>query len=352
MVRLKDIALRAGVSVMTVSKALRDEPDVSAATKTRVKLLAQQMGYVPDSTAQGLRTRTTKMFGLILSAMTNPVFARVVVALEERAHQLGYDILIAHSLNIAEREEACIRRFLSRRVDGLFISPVYRIGAEARIYQELAARRIPVVLLGPSAPFCNQFFNVNGDDLIASYMAAQHLLKLGHTRIAFLAGPLAAPWSQHRFEGYRRALREFGLDVDDRLVFQAGTTVEDGVKAATQILSESCDATAIQAVNDLVAIGCADTLLNQGLRIPQDFSLIGFGNVLVTEYFRVPLTTIRQPKARLGEAAMDAMLRLLQGQRPEVKPLSAELVVRASTGTPPATSAFKHAKTKRAETTT
>src|SRR5262245_28493851 len=111
MVRLKDIALRAGVSVMTVSKALRDEPDVSAATKTRVKLLAQQMGYVPDSTAQGLRTRTTKIFGVIISAMTNPIFARLVLALEERAHQLGYDILLAHSLNIAEREEACIRRF-------------------------------------------------------------------------------------------------------------------------------------------------------------------------------------------------------------------------------------------------
>src|SRR5215468_2197026 len=116
MVRLKDIAERAAVSVMTVSKALRDEPDVSAATKTRIKLLAQQMGYVPDSTAQGLRTRTTKLFGMVIPSTTDPVYARIVLAVEERAHELGYDLLLMHTLNSAAREEACIRRLLSRRV--------------------------------------------------------------------------------------------------------------------------------------------------------------------------------------------------------------------------------------------
>jgi LacI family transcriptional regulator len=98
MVRLKDIAQRIGVSVMTVSKALRDEPDVSAATKARIKSLARQMGYVPDSSAQGLRTKTTKLFGLIIPSITNPIFARIIMAIEERAHELGYDILFAHSL--------------------------------------------------------------------------------------------------------------------------------------------------------------------------------------------------------------------------------------------------------------
>ena len=121
MVRLKDIARHVGVSIMTVSKALRDEPDVSAATKSRIKALAKQMGYVPDSSAQGLRTKTTKLFGLIIPSSTNPTYARMVVAIEERAHELGYDILFAHSLNLPEREELCLRRFLSRRVDGLFI---------------------------------------------------------------------------------------------------------------------------------------------------------------------------------------------------------------------------------------
>ena len=103
---------------MTVSKALRDKPDVSATTKTRIKLLAQQMGYVPDSTAQCLRTRQTKLFGLVISSMTNPIYSRIVLAIEQRAYELGYDVLLAHTLNIPEREEACLRRFLSRRVDG------------------------------------------------------------------------------------------------------------------------------------------------------------------------------------------------------------------------------------------
>src|SRR5258707_15123507 len=148
MVRLKDIAHQAGVSIMTVSKALRDEPDVSATTKTRIKLLAQRLGYVPDSSAQGLRTRSSRLFGLAISSMTNPIFSRVVLAIEERAYELGYDVLLAHTLNIPEREEACIRRFLSRRVAGIFICPVYFFANEVRIFKKLLGRRLRTVLLG------------------------------------------------------------------------------------------------------------------------------------------------------------------------------------------------------------
>ena len=108
---------------MTVSKALRDEPDVSAATRARIKSLAAQMGYVPDSSAQGLRTKTTKLFGLVVPATTSPVYARMVLAIEERAYELGYDLLIAHTLNKPEREDLVLRKLLSRRVDGLFITP-------------------------------------------------------------------------------------------------------------------------------------------------------------------------------------------------------------------------------------
>lgn len=346
MVRLKDIAERLGVSVMTVSKALRDEHDVSAATKSRIKLLAQQMGYVPDSTAQGLRNRTTKLFGLVIPSLANPIFSRIILAVQERAYDLGYDVLLAYTLNLPEREEACIRRFLSRRVDGLFVSPVYRMENEAPIYQELLARQIPTVLLGHTAPFCSQFVNVEADDLQAGYSVTQHFLKLGHKRIAFLSGPAATPWNQERFEGYRRALREAGLDVDDRLVFHAGRTMEEGAKAAMQMINEGCEATAIQAVNDLVAAGCAETLLHQKLTIPGDVSIAGFGNTLLSEYFLVPLTTVNQPKHRLGLAAMEAMVQLLKkGQRPESRRLNTELIVRASSGTPPATPALKRLKT-------
>jgi LacI family transcriptional regulator len=334
MIRLKDIAQSIGVSVMTVSKALRDAPDVSAETKARIKSLALQMGYVPDSSAQGLRTKTTKFFGLIIPSVANPVYARTVTAIEERAHDLGYDILFAHSLNNSEREEFCLRRFLSRRVDGLFISPVYRFEAEARIYREILASKIPAVLLGPPAAFCKSFASVEIEESNASYSATKHLLELGHKRIAYFTGPTVAPWAHERFEGYRRALREAGLEVDDKLVFQSGGTIEDGTNAALQMLNEGCNATAVQAVSDLVAIGCANALLSQGLKIPEDISVVGFGNILLAEYFRVPLTTIRQPKYRLGIAAVETMMHLLRGEKVRARRLPAELIPRKSSAPP------------------
>ncbi len=334
MVRLKDVAARAGVSIMTVSKVLRDAPDISAATKARVRLLSLEMGYMPDTLAQGLRNRTTKLFGLVISATTNPIFARVLMAIEEQAHELGYDVILAHSLNIPEREDKVVRRLLSRRVDGLFLTPVYRLDPTVPLYEDLLRHGTPTVLLGHRAPFCEKFTNVETDDITASYTAAKHLIELGHRRIAFLTGPSAAPSSHERLEGYRRALRESQIEPDDNLIFNAGSTTEEGEKAALQMLQESPKATAVQAANDLVAIGAATIFLNQGLKIPEDLSIVGFGNVLISEYFRVPLTTIRQPKLRLGVAAMDSMIKLLRGERPESKRLGAEIVIRKSTAPP------------------
>ena len=334
MVRLKDIAQLVGVSVMTVSKALRDAPDVSAATKAMIKKLALDMGYVPDSSAQGLRTKTTKLFGLVIPTTANPIYARIVFAIEERAHELGYDLLIAHTYNKPEREDAVLRRLLSRRVDGLFITPVYRFEAEARIYQEIIVRNVPTVLLGAPAAFCKNFPAIEIEDLVASYNATKHLIGLGHKKIAYLTGPPAAPWAHERFEGFRRALREAGLQVDDKLVFQAGNTIEDGTKAALQMLNEGVQPTAIQAVSDLVAIGCAETMLQQGIKIPDDVSIVGFGNILAAEFYRVPLTTVSQPKYRLGMAAMETMMNLIKGEKFQLKRLAAEFVERKSTAAP------------------
>jgi len=334
MVRLKDIAAQAGVSVMTVSKALRGAGDLAPQTKTRLKLLAQQMGYVPDSMAQGLRNRTTKLLGLILPSVTNPIFARTVAAIEERAHESGSDLILAHTLNIPEREEACVRRLLSRRVDGLFVVPVYRLAPTASIYEELARRRTPTVILGHRAPFCAGFHNVETDDLQASALLTRHLLELGHKKIAFLCGPISAPWASERLEGYRRALRDAQLEPDDRLLFNAGATIEEGEKAAVQLLHEAPSVTAVQAASDLAAIGAANLFLNQRLQIPKDISVVGFGDILMSEYFRVPLTTARQPKLRLGLAAADMMHKLLRGEQPEPRRLPVEIILRASSGPP------------------
>lgn len=334
MVRLIDIAERVGVSVMTVSKALRDQHDVADATRARIKAAAKEMGYVPNPSAQSLRTGSTKLFGLVIPTTTNPIFARMLYAIEEHTQALGCDLLLCHTHNIVEREEACIRRLLSRRVDGIFLSPVYRMENHARVYRELHASKTPVVLLGSPAAFCSQFASVQPEEVAGSYAATRHLLELGHKRIAYFTGPLPAIWAQERYEGFRRAHSEAGLDVDDALVFHAGSTIEDGAKAALQFANENCDATAIQTANDLIAVGCAETLLKQGVRIPQDISLVGFGNILVSEHFRVPLTTIRQPKHRMGTAAVEMMTQLIKGERVENRRLRAELIIRDSSAAP------------------
>ena len=334
MIRLKDIAALCKVSVMTVSKALRDEPDVSEATRAKIKALAAQLGYVPNCSAQGLRTNTTKLLGLVIPATTNPIYARIVLAIEERAHDLGYDLLIAHTLNQPAREDFVLRRLLARRVDGLLVTPVYRFEAEARIYQEIATRKIPTVLLGPPAPFCKNFPGVEIEELLGSYHVTKHLLALGHKKIAYFTGPVAAPWAHERFDGYRRALREAGIAPDDQYVFQSGNTIEDGVNATLEMLNENCRPTAIQAVSDLVAIGAAETLLQQGVKIPDDISIAGFGNILVAEHFRVPLTTVRQPKLRLGMAAMEMLMDLIKGQSVQTRRLPAEVIERKSTAAP------------------
>lgn len=334
MIRLKDIAEKAGVSVMTVSKVLRDAPDIAAGTKVRIRLLATQMGYVPDTMAQGLRTRKTKLLGLVYSAITNPVFPRVLLAVEDCALQEGYDIAIGHTLNDPQREAMVIRRMMSRRVDGLILSPYYRMAESVPIYEELLASAIPTVIVGQRRSFCGQFVNVEIDDLQGSLLAMRHLLELGHRRIAFFAGMSVVPSSQDRLEGYRKALREAQIEPDDRLVFNAGGTIEEGRKAAEQFLAEAPGATAVLAVNDLVAMGAGTVFLERGLKIPGDVSLVGFGNVLASEYFRVPLTTLSEPKHRVGCAAVASLLQLIRGEKPQSRRLPVELIVRSSTAPP------------------
>ena len=321
---------------MTVSKALRDEPDISSATKRRIRDIAKKTGYVPNNSARGLRTRKTNQFGLIISALSNPMYTRTFMAIEEQAHEMGYEIIVAQTLNNPEREETCIRRLLARQVDGLFIRPVYRADSKVTIYEELRKLQTPTVILGHRALFCNSFPSVETDDMAAAKAITEHLLDLGHRRIACLTGPTFAPWAQERYEGFRRGLTERGIDVDDKLIFHAGSTIEEGAKAALEYLQETPDATAMVAANDLVAIGAANTLLEQGVHIPEDLSITGFGNVLSAEYFRVPLTTVRQPKYRRGLAAIDAMQKLLKGEPASPKRLPAELLIRKSTAAPSA----------------
>jgi LacI family transcriptional regulator len=334
MIRLKDIAERAGVSLMTVSKVLRDAPDVSQATKARIRKLAQEMGYVPDALAQGLRTRRTRLFGLVLPNLNHPLAGYAAAAVQDRAQELGYDLLIAQTQDDPAREEVCIRRLLARHVDGLFIAPVYRLAPQAIVFEELHRSGTPTVLLGHRAPFCARFPSAETADSEASCRITQHLIELGHRRIAFYAGPPAAPWAQEQLEGYRRALREAQIPFSDSLIFTAGPRLEDGRRAAEQMLEERTAATAIQTVADASAVGAASCMAARGLVIPRDLSITGFGDAPMAEHFWAPLTTIRPPKYPLGLAAVELMLKRLAGEAAGARRLESELIIRASTAAP------------------
>jgi LacI family transcriptional regulator len=223
---------------------------------------------------------------------------------------------------------------LSRRVDGLFIFPANRLSPTAPVYEELWQRQTPTVILGQRPPFCAQFLSVETEDLTGAHLMTKHLLELGHKEIAFLSGASGSPWAQERLEGYRRALREAAIEPDDRLIFTAGSTLEDGEKTAVQLINEAATMTAIQAATDLVAMGAANVFLNQGVKIPEDLSVAGFGNIMMSQHFRVPLSTVRQPKLRLGIAAIEAMQKLRRGEHPEPNRLPVEIIVRASTARP------------------
>src|SRR5690606_925348 len=196
----------------------------------QVRALAQEMGYVPHAMAAGLRTRETRLVGLVIPGVANPVFARLIMAIEDGAFECGFDLMLAHTLDRPEREEYVIRRLLARRVQGLLVMPVPRIG-DAAIYCELARLGLPMIVLGPAPSFCDGFVRVCSDEEVASREVTEHLIALGHRRIAYLAGRSICPSAQARLEGHRRALREAGLESEDGLVIHAGTTVEDGYRA-------------------------------------------------------------------------------------------------------------------------
>jgi LacI family transcriptional regulator len=335
MVQLKHIAERAGVSLMTASKALRDKPDVAPGTKAKIKHIADQMGYVPDRCGQYLRGRRTYLIGICAPTATDPTVTPTIAGIHEFVYGLAYDLMLTTTQNSAEREEAAINRMIGRQVEGLFIIPTYRLPPEAPAYRRLTESQIPTIVIGQTAQFCHGFVNVQGDDLAASQTVTRHLIALGHKRIAFLTGLLSEPWAEERLEGYRRGLREVGLDVDDRLVFHAGRTIEDGARAASEMIAACSDATAIQAVTDLVAIGCAEIFVQHGYTIPKDISITGFGNIQLSEHCRVPLTTICQPKYRLGVVAAQMMSQMLAGRRPQPQRLPADLLVRASSAPAP-----------------
>jgi LacI family transcriptional regulator len=319
---------------MAVSKALRDAPDISPATKARVLAEAKRRHYVPNRAAQNLRLQRTGLVGVVVPQINHTFYSSLVWGIEQQAEPLGLQVVLAHSLDRPEQEMREVQKLIARQVEVLLLVPAVRWQHRLATLELLRASRTPTVLLENYPAGAENFPRVSWvvcDDRHGGQLATAHLLEGGHREILFLAGPNGASASAGRFNGYQRALADAGVAYTDARVFLAARDIESGRAAMTQALSEKAKFTAVVAHNDSVAMGAIDALQQQGFRIPEDVSVVGFGDGLLAENFRVPLTTIRVPKTEMGEAAL-RLARELQADKPvEPRTLPVGLSVRAST---------------------
>ncbi|MBT9170163.1 MAG: Catabolite control protein A [Actinobacteria bacterium] len=325
-----DVAKRAGVSKSTVSKILTDKPYVSHETREKVMKAIAELGYRPNAIARSLVRNVTKTIGLIISDITNPFFPEIVRGIEDKASEMGYNIFICNSDAKVEREEAYLELLLEKRVDGIIFTSA-RI-TDTRI-ADLRRHNFPFILVSRTLPDVQTDYVVV-DNRAGAYLAVEHLISLGHQRIAHITGPKDASGALDRLWGYQKAMADHGLKTDAELVKEGDFREQGGYLATKELLSLSSAPTAIFAANDFIAIGALQAINEAGLEVPEDISLVGFDNIHLAGLTRINLTTINQPRYKMGLMATEVLIERIEGKRgpgPVQLVLEPELVIRSST---------------------
>jgi DNA-binding LacI/PurR family transcriptional regulator len=329
-VSIKDIAKAAGVSTSTVSRALHHHPRISEETATRIRRLAQEMGYSPSLPARSLVTRHTATIGLVITYASDPFLGRLVHGVEDEARGNSYTVFLVSTYRDADRERSVVRSLYERRVTGIIVTGSQIDAGYLQLYERYP---VPVVLINcPDYPF-----SVSADNQRGARQAVEHLVELGHRRIAYVANPQSCGTDLDRFTGFKMVLSKQGIPFDEGLVVNGDGTLRSGVQAINQLLTLSPPPTAILCFNDMMAMGAIHALSRASKKVPRDCSVIGFDDLEQAAYYCPPLTTVRQPSYRLGQAAMSMMLKLIKsGIAPQGDLLPTELVVRETTGPAPA----------------
>ncbi len=329
---IRDIALKLNISVSTVSRAIRDMPEVKKETRKLVLEMAKALDYEPNKIAQGLRIKKTNTIGVIVPAVTLHFFSSVISGIQETANKLGYNVMFCQSNESFETEKANIHTLLSSRVDGLLIS----LSRETNTIDHLLGmqrKQIPLVL------FDRVFDNMQGskvvvDDYEGAFNAVQYLLKSGCKRVAYLGGPKNLSISNHRLDGYKDALKESGIDFDPEVVSFCELMEEDAEKETTRMLALKNLPDAIFCFNDHVAIKSMQIIKNKGLKVPDDISLMGFSNEPIAALIEPSLTTVSQPSYEMGKAATKLIIQQIESKEAleeESIVLKTTLLVRDST---------------------
>ncbi len=325
-VTLEQVAQHAGVSPSTVSRILNGTAAVSEAKKQAVESAIRELGFQPNPVARGLAGGRTMSIGVVTQVISSPFYGEALHGIERELERAGYvPLFVSGHWNEADERKA-IETLQSRRVDGLIVL-AGRLGNE-----ELTrlSERLPMVVVGRQA-FAPQLFSFSFDNRSGARMATEHLLKLGHRRIAILVGDRQHDDAMEREAGYRDALAAAEIEVDPKLVLQSDYTEAGGLMAMNALLERETPFTAVFSSNDQMAFGAILGLAKRNLRVPDDVSVIGFDDLMMARYAMPPLSTIRHSVYEIGEQAAAAMLALLRGQAPQIHLPAPELVLREST---------------------
>lgn len=326
---IKDIARLARVSHPTVSRALQNSPLVNKQTAAKIRKIAEEAGYRASAVARGLVTRRTRTIGLVVTTVADPFASEVAFGIEQTANDHEYAVFLANSNADPAYEQKVVQAFAERRVDGIIVTSS-RVGA---LYLPMLAElHVPIVLVNDQYPG-GFVHSVMIDNVEGTRASVQHLIELGHRRIAYVGDRGGYQSETERRAGYKKALTAAGLPFAQELAAEGDGLPEAAIKAANRLLDLADPPTAISCYNDMTALGVMRAIQARGLCIPEDVSVTGFDDLFFTAYLQPPLTTVRQPMRRMGQMAMENLFKLMSGEESvaQIK-VEAELIVRGSTG--------------------
>jgi LacI family transcriptional regulator len=314
-----------------VSRVINNTGYISETTRKRVQAAIKKLGYVPNSLARSLRSRRTGILALVLSDITNPFFTSMARGVEDTANDAGFSVIFCNTDESEAKEEEYVHLSLQKQVDGVLLVPARSACRSIKLIQ---AQRTPLVVIDRRVEGIT-VDTVRCDSEDGAYRLVQVLIKLGHRRIAVLAGPDGVSTAADRIAGYKRALAEVETPAPEPLIYSGAFTYASGVDMTRQALTAQPQPTAIFAANNFIAMGALRTLQEAGIRVPEDMALVSFDDLPTPMVISPFLTVVAQPAYELGRVATNRLLAQLAGSKaPKDTMLPLQLIVRSSSGGP------------------